>query len=542
MDGSYHGIWELTGLFFLTYLSEDAAVLAGGLAVASGSLSTWEGFLACFAGIWSGDFILYAIARFGGRPAALRFLKSGSRWEDRILRSEQWFRKSGIVAIAISRFVPGLRLPTFLAAGFLGMNTALFLLLTGSMGAVWVLAVFLIVHLLGHAAPDLIQSLRGHLLWILGGVLSLIVMGRLAALLIRNIKKIHAMERLTRWEFWPAWIFYLPIALRYLALSVRHGSLTLPSAANPGIKTGGLVGESKFATLNDLMQTSPEFVPPTALIQDSEDGTVEMRLLAFDQFIKTTGAEYPVILKPDLGFRGSGFKVIRSHEEARRYLETVPLPVIVQRYVSGPFEAGIFYYRFPSEEKGRILAITEKHFPKITGDGQQSIETLILKDARARNQATTLLSRFHDRRHDVLPAGESLRLVEAGNHAQGCLFSDGMHLCSTELEGAIDRISQKVPGFYIGRYDVRYESNEELRQGRGFKILELNGVAGEPTSAYDASKKITEAFAILFRHWDIAFAIGAENRRLGHRPDSIRTITSEWLSYRRLSRCHPIAD
>jgi hypothetical protein len=117
-----------------------------------------------------------------------------------------------------------------------------------------------------------------------------------------------------------------------------------------------------------------------------------------------------------------------------------------------------------------------------------------------------------------------------------------MHLCSTELEGAIERISQKVPGFYIGRYDVRYESNEELRQGRGFQILELNGVAGEPTSAYDASKKITEAFAILFRHWDIAFAIGAENRKLRHRPDSIRSITSEWLSYRRLSRCHPIAD
>jgi hypothetical protein len=350
------------------------------------------------------------------------------------------------------------------------------------------------------------------------------------------------MERLTRWEFWPTWIFYLPIALRYLALSVRHGSLTLPSAANPGIKTGGLVGESKFVTLNDLMQTSPEFVPPTALIQDSEDGTVEMRLSAFDQFIKTTGAEYPVILKPDLGFRGSGFKVIRSHEEARRYLETVPLPVIVQRYVPGPFEAGIFYYRFPSEEKGRILAITEKHFPRLIGDGEQTIEQLILEDERARNQSETLLRRFHERRDHVLQQGEELRLVETGNHAQGCLFRDGISLCTEELEGSIDRISKALHGFFIGRYDVRYESAEALGQGRGFQILELNGVAGEPTSAYDASKKITEAFAILFRHWEIAFAIGAENRKLGHRPDSIRTIASEWLSYRRMSRCHPVAD
>jgi len=67
-------------------------------------------------------------------------------------------------------------------------------------------------------------------------------------------------------------------------------------------------------------------------------------------------------------------------------------------------------------------------------------------------------------------------------------------------------------------------------------------VAGEPTSAYDASKRITEAFALLFRHWELAFAIGAENRKRGHRPDSVTMILKEWISYRRLSRCHPVAD
>lgn len=533
---------QLAGIFFLTWLSEDAAVLGGAVAAASGSLPLIPCLLACFAGVWSGDIILFLVARHGGRPLASRFLKSGSRWEERIARSERWFSRSGIAALAISRFVPGLRLPTFLAAGFLRMNTSFFLFLTGIMAAAWVLLVFVLVRMIGDAAPGLIQSLSGHLYWILGGVLALIIGIRLSGLLIRKIAIWPGMDRLTRWEFWPAWIFYLPIALKYLSLSVRYGSLTLPSAANPGIKTGGLVGESKFATLNDLIQTSLEFVPPTALIPESEDGKVDSRLLLFERFVTTTGAEYPVILKPDLGFRGSGFKVIRSHEEARRYLETVPLPVIAQHYVPGPHEAGIFYYRLPSEDRGRIMAITEKHFPKITGDGQRSIETLILTDDRAKNQATTLLSRFQERRYEVLPAGESLRLVEAGNHAQGCLFSDGMRLCTTELEAAIDHISQKLPGFYIGRYDVRYESNEELRQGLGFQILELNGVAGEPTSAYDASKKITESFSLLFRHWEIAFAIGSENRKLGHRPDSIRTIVHEWLSYRRLSRCHPIAD
>ena len=111
-----------------------------------------------------------------------------------------------------------------------------------------------------------------------------------------------------------------------------------------------------------------------------------------------------------------------------------------------------------------------------------------------------------------------------------------------ELEASIDRISQKVDGFFIGRYDVRFAAWEDFERGTGFQILELNGVAGEPTSAYDASRSIVQAFALLFRHWELAFAIGAENRRRGHHPDSSATILKEWLSYRKTSRCLPRAD
>jgi hypothetical protein len=72
--------------------------------------------------------------------------------------------------------------------------------------------------------------------------------------------------------------------------------------------------------------------------------------------------------------------------------------------------------------------------------------------------------------------------------------------------------------------------------------LELNGVAGEPTSAYDASRSVTHAFSLLFRHWELAFAIGDENRKRGYLPTSPLTILREWLSYRRSSRCLPRAD
>ncbi len=520
--------WQLAGIFFLTWLSEDAAVLGAAIAAASGALPVMPCFLSCFAGLWSGDFLLFLVARHGGRPLAERFLGHGAGIATKLEKSEAWFRKRGILALAISRFIPGLRLTTFLAAGFLRMNAFLFAIVTGVMAAFWAVLIFALARIMGKAAPAAFEALRGHLYLIMGG--SLIILGG-----------IHVLPRfinwLRRWEFWPAWLFYLPITVRYLSLAVRYGSLTLPSAANPCMKTGGLIGESKFEILRDLRAIAPEFVPDTELIPIDGD-----RMAALQRFMASGGITYPVVLKPDLGFRGSGFRIARSEEQAFAYLSDVTASVIAQRYVAGPCEAGLFYCRMPGDERGRILAITQKVFPELIGDSIHRIEELILADQRARLQAPTLLTRFQKRLNDVPPAGEIIRLVEAGNHAQGCLFRDGMHLHSAPLEERIDSISRRLKGFFIGRYDVRYSTTEDLMSGQNFSIIELNGVAGEPTSAYDASKGIMAAFSLLFRHWELAFAVGAANRATGRSPDSLQTILGEYRAYGRLRRSHPVAD
>jgi hypothetical protein len=122
---------------------------------------------------------------------------------------------------------------------------------------------------------------------------------------------------------------------------------------------------------------------------------------------------------------GSGFKVVRNAAEAEEYLSRVAVSVIAQQYVHGPLEAGLFYYRLPSESRGTIFAITEKIFPVLIGDGQRTVEALILADPRASLLSEIYLRRFDRIRDRVLMRGQSLRLVEAGNHAQGCLFRDG---------------------------------------------------------------------------------------------------------------------
>jgi hypothetical protein len=247
-------------------------------------------------------------------------------------------------------------------------------------------------------------------------------------------------------------------------------------------------------------------------------------------------------MKPDVGQRGYGVKLIPSMREAFDYLDQVEGPVLVQRYAAGPREAGIFYFRWPNESRGRIFAMTEKIFPVLIGDGVRTIEQLIRADPRASFMAKVYLQRFAQRRAEVLRAGQILKLVESGNHAQGCIFRDGMHLRTEALEQAVDRISQSLPGFFIGRYDVRYANDDDLRDGRNFQIVELNGASSEATSIYDARNSLGQAYRTLFQQWRLVFAIGAANRARGHRPSSLRTLWREWRRYAEAALSYPCAD
>lgn len=235
-------------------------------------------------------------------------------------------------------------------------------------------------------------------------------------------------------------------------------------------------------------------------------------------------------------------KKVRDEREAEACLQPDGFRLIVQRYCPGPAEAGVFYYRFPDEEKGKIFAITHKEFPCLIGDGESTIGELIDANDRARLMSRVYRRRFRERLGDVLELGESLRLVEAGNHAQGCIFRDGMWLHSAALESKIDEISQALNGFYVGRYDLRYETESKLKEEAAFSIVELNGASAEATSIYDPENRLFAAYQTLFRQWEIVFQIGAANRARGVKPLPLRELWRLWRDYQVQSRGHLPAD
>lgn len=507
----------LLTIILATLVSEDLTCIGSGLLVAAGQLDLATALAGCVAGIYLGDLGLWALGRFAGQTFLRRF--HGPRLDQVRL----WLDERGGQAVLLARFVPGSRLPLYLLAGWLGRQPVRFALWTLLAVLLWVPLVVVPIAWLGEPAAEVSRWLLGPG-WLL--LASIVVVVPLRTRRGRE-RLIALVSRLWRWEFWPAWIFYLPLVPWLAWLSLRHRGLTVWTAANPGIEAGGVVGESKAEILARL---PCEYVIPFALVPQGEHpdrlawlrGEVEARAWAF-----------PLILKPDAGQRGVGVKRVNDWHEAEAYLVQQPAPVLVQPYHPGPFEAGIFYHRQPGQDRGRILAITDKVFPVLTGDGRSTVEELIWRHPRHRMQAHTFLARHDRQRARVLGEGEQLVLTLAGNHSQGTLFRDGGHLWSPRLEEVIDQVARSFAGFHVGRFDVRYTSEEAFRAGEDLAIVELNGVTAEATSLYDPERSLGSAYALLFRQWALVYQIGASNRDRGIRPVSVRELARlVWCHYR----------
>ena len=341
-------------------------------------------------------------------------------------------------------------------------------------------------------------------------------------------------RRWFRWEFWPLYVFYPPVVAYIAYLGIRFRSWTLFTAANPAILAGGFVGESKHQILDHLKDAAPSLPSSTLLAC----GVPRERVAEAEEFIRQHGLQFPVVLKPDAGQRGSGVAIVRSPEQLCEYLTRSSFPAILQEYVPGE-EYGIFYYRYPDSERGRVFSVTEKRMPVLLGDGKCTLEELILADDRAVCMSDFYLRKNSDRTHDVPAAGERVQLVEIGTHCRGAIFLDGSETITPALEEVIDRIAKRFDGFFFGRFDIRVPSRHDLMAGRNIKIIELNGVTSEATHIYDPKLSLFEAYRVLFRQWRVAFEIGDLNRARGIQPASVTDLLDAARQYSRLAQSYP---
>jgi membrane protein DedA with SNARE-associated domain len=535
-----HVLSQFGAILLGTFASEDLTCISVGLLVREAKVQPLVGLMGCLVGIVVGDFGLWLVGRLVGR----RVLKWN--WIARRLPAQQvtsmqtWLNDHCGTAVLAARFLPGTRAVLFVAMGALGNRPGSFLWWSLVAACLWTPLLVLGTAALGGVVAAPLASLLGSKVWglIITGGCVLTTLHFLPAFAERNARNrlLAKLSRIWRWEFWPSWLFYLPLMPWIAVLALRYRSWTVWTAANPGIPQGGVVGESKFAILSKL----PARWTVASILIDATDANqrVEQLRAAIEQF----GWGFPLILKPDAAQRGASVRRVRSLEEAAAYLAATPGSVIAQPYHAGPFEAGIFYYRHPQEAKGHIFSITDKRFPTATGDGHRTLEQLIWAHPRLRMQAATFLRRHADQRQRMLGKGEVLTLAIAGNHCQGTMFCDGSHLITPALVKRIDSIAKHFPGFYFGRFDVRYSDLEAFLAGDDLAIVELNGVTSESTNLYDPSFSLLQAYSILFRQWAILFAIGNANRRRGIQPTTARELLGLVRGYYGRQQLDPLAD
>lgn len=521
---------ELILIALGTLASEDLACITAGVLVAQGKIGFLPAAAAALAGILGGDILLFLLGRWMGRPALnWRWLPKSVTAES-VARASAWIGERGLTVVLMARFLPGLRLPVYFAAGVLRTDLRRFLIYFFVAALVW-------TPLLVGASAIFGETALRRVLSRAGGVQTAALAGLLFAALLALQTGVRALARfetrrriagwfgrLTRWEFWPVWAAYLPLVPYWVYLALRFRSLTAFTAANPAIPGGGLDGESKAAILDQLGAVAPwELLP------------AEGRRAAAERFARREG--YPVVLKPDVGERGAGVAIARGPDALHEYLHANPGPVLVQRYVGG-VEFGVFYFRRPGERLGRVTSITEKVFPSVTGDGRSPVRTLVLRDRRAVCLERAYQRALGEAAFARVPAlGERVQLIEIGTHSRGAIFLDGSACWTPALEIAIHRAATVHPGFHIGRFDVRAPSVDDFRAGR-FTVLEFNGVTGEPTHIYDPRVGLLAAYRAMAAQWRWACEIGRANAAAGVRPLPVSGLLA--LAAARISWRHPL--
>ena len=314
-------------------------------------------------------------------------------------------------------------------------------------------------------------------------------------------------HKVLHWEYWPFQIIYIQIYFQWAYYSLKARTIFFFNASNPSMKNGGFIMDSKIEIYDLIPQ---QFYPKTKIIKEKSNFEIVKKI------VQESDINFPFIVKPDIGLRGSAVKKVNNINELTDYHNKANFDYLLQDLIPFKNEVGIFYVRYPDEKKGRITGIVAKEFLIIEGNGFSTIEDLLKENPRFELQLNALQKEFGQELQTILPKGEKRNLVPYGNHARGAKFLDYSHLISPRLTQVIDDICVQIPDFYFGRMDVMYNTWSELEQGENFSIIELNGAASEPTHIYDPKHSLFFAWKELSRHIKYMFEISQANHKNGH--------------------------
>lgn len=313
------------------------------------------------------------------------------------------------------------------------------------------------------------------------------------------------LKKIVTWKGFPFWFFHLPTVPYIVFLIFKARSFFFYGSCNPIAKSWA--GGQRTSKRKILQHINPRYLPQTKVLSGTST-RAEVENAVADM-------NFPLILKPDRGERGTGVEKVHDLKQLQKILPGYEGEVLLQECLTYPYEYGVLYYRIPGSEKGKITSLSVKALPSVTGDGKKTLAELVSEVKKFRRYRDLYHRLAGERWRQVPEKGEQVVLDYVAQQIRGTQFLDVRHLITPEVEALFDRICGDIPGFYLGRFDLMAAGPDSLTHGNDLKILELNGTASMPIHIFDPKVSTFEAYREMYRQWRLIYEISVLNHKNG---------------------------
>jgi membrane protein DedA with SNARE-associated domain len=176
-------LFQAGAIILGTFILEDAATVAAAMQVQDGSVTFWLALMSLYAGIVLGDLGLYGLGRMSAYIPWVGRQLPPHRQET----IKAWISGRIFKVVLVSRFLPGLRLPTYTTCGFVGANLRQFTLAAIVATACWTTLLFAVSLKVGQFLMDHLGAWR----WAgaAGFVAFVILAGRAAVSGVQSVRR-----------------------------------------------------------------------------------------------------------------------------------------------------------------------------------------------------------------------------------------------------------------------------------------------------------------------------------------------------------------
>ena len=176
-------LFQASAIIIGTFILEDAATVMAAMQVAQGAIPIPVALGALYVGIVLGDIGLYGLGRLSARITWL----AGRLPPHRRAAVRAWISGRVFKVVLVSRFLPGLRLPTYTTCGFVGADLRQFILAVTIATTCWTSLLFAVSLRIGQLLMDHLGAWR----WAgaAGFVLFIILAGRAAAVGMQGARR-----------------------------------------------------------------------------------------------------------------------------------------------------------------------------------------------------------------------------------------------------------------------------------------------------------------------------------------------------------------